>query len=1315
MSELSQQGDQYSGNLSTTTTLNSQDEDTSSNGIKLLVELLNLTCCRFPSMYLARQELNQAFLLSQFISDDDQEIILDEEYIKKIGQILTYTITRVFKEKKCFHKKDIPTIWIEARKLFTDYCQIDQCDDNSDFRTRILEILNDGDRMDKLFEICKVSNIDCLWKLYCEELWWRLYEFVDFETFSSIPTKKKEFPGVEKYVKQKLATQQLLQQDLENQQQQNQQQENPQPVPLNLVQQEEGLNSTDQQQQPLESDNISIDSSSTTDSTVGEKKSKKELKRIRNKLLKEAKKQKKPPTDDSALSTISEEVFVKRGGFFMNKACLDNVRYFVWGYYNAFEPNWYTKDILDLHFNEKKHENPYGRFKNIILLDLDNVGQSIFLLKERNFDYGKDCLLIGVAGPKYSTSIKVSEEVLRERGSSLHFVKIRLSEQNLSGMNSFEKYLFDFYDKGYFKKFKDAADYLLGAIAGALHRITDLHTRIFIVSKDDGLRHIQKSLITRGRASHLVTSQESLMYTLDNYLFTPSEQWNRLTDLAKPTLTKFEQLNFDELTKSIEPRTVDYKQRLNNIDIQQLSDSIVSEEEKIRVYSSTTGVVFGREIHEKIMGDYIYDYYSNVKDRQVYLENIRIKGRRFSYQGWEGIVKSLALPHVNITYLQEIDIRGCRIEDKGAIELFQILESCSNLTLIDVGACFLTDKSAPAIAKYLLSEKCILQTLDLRWNSIGAKGAKIIIDTLEHNKSLTSISFRLNPIQSVGANYVIRKSLECSAGERYGFSIDCRQTSKSDDLGFVFSDMIESVQNAKRAEFPVPFSLDLSSVEMYPEGTIHLSNFLYQVSEIPIKNRPFEITKLALDYNNLGDLGVEYLSRGLMNSSSILILTIGRNLITEKGAICLAQVLKKNQTLTYLDLQKNKVGELGGFSLAEALRTNQTLTYLNLKSNYIGDLGALAFANAFSPTDQIFKNTNEPTLERNVGEFNDTLINLDLTNNRITYLSARHLMKSIERNTSLSRLNMSNNPDMLSDSIVDLTTKLYARDTSEYQDLNCGSWWLEISDCSLKDKAMETFEKFTKKPISHFLISGNVLGDFDYCEEMRSVISTFYPHSNLFNANTSLVSLNCVFENLLQSLICVDLRNCSLGDDDLSLLFSDNSILLDKIGNRKPSNIYHLNLSGNHFTPRSGVYLRKLLEYNTSITCLVLNYNKVGDLGLKEVVDSLYENNHTLTSLSIRNNDITDAGVLFLSEYMKKMKDNAVLGFIDLESNMITDKGAEYLGEGISTENYDAIHFITLERNNLTSTGNAHILQMASRKVTSDINSGIIQTIHLAL
>ena len=1237
--------------------------------LKQVLTRLNLTPDRFPNFALSYLEISSVFDMksspfssippidspNSIITIDNSDII----YFEKIGQSISSIMARIFKEKKCFHKRDLPTIWIEARQLFIDYLLgLDKSaiyvdSKISDYDTAFSKDLS-------LLDNLRVHNVENCWKLYCEELWWRLYKFTTYQDFSQVPQIEKPAP----FAKEDDSA--LIEEVMSN---------------------------------------LTISSNSGDKMT-----SKKELKRLRNKKIREIKKQQRAEvSSESPPSGVTdtepeEKIYTKKVGFFLTKQSLDNIRYFVWGYHFAFNPEWYMKDILDMHFkaSEVSDKSPFERFDNIVLLDLDNVGQSIFMLKERNFEYGPSVLMIGVAGPRYSTSIKVSEEMTRERDSGLHFVKIRMMEGK--GYNLFERYISDFYESGYFKKYKDIADYLLGGLAGALHRVASIKTRIFIVSKDDGLRHIQKSLIVRGRPSFLVTSQESLIETLDNYLLETEDQYKRLTTELQPTLSKFYSSSIQDLAQQISSKTSDYEERVESIPIESVKDSFVSDDEKFRVYTSTTGVAFGRDKVEQIMGDYIFEYYSKCEN-QVFLDNIRIKGRRLSFLGWNGIVKSLNLPHVHLTNLEEIDVRGCRIEDEGAIELFKVLHKCTKLTLLDLGACFLTDKSCPSIASYLSNKDCNLKTLDLRWNSIGAKGGKMVMDALEHNSSLTSISFRLNPFESVGSNYVVQKALEFSAGNRLGFSIDVRQATKTSDMGFIFHNMYErTIASCKRGDFSAPITLDISGAEIQPTGAIHLSHFLEQLSDTP--RAPYEITKLFLDYNNLGDEGTEYLARGLLRNNSIIMLTLGRNYVQEKGAICLAELLKQNQTLTHLDLQKNKIGQLGAFAISNALCDNQVLTYLNLKCNYIGDLGALALANAISPLESIW--TNEPK------SHNESLLHIDLTNNRITNVSAKYLVKALEKNENLCRINLSNNPDMLSDPMIDLTKGFYSLDTSEYQDLNTGTWWLEVSDCSLKDKAMQSLQNFLHKPLSHLVISGNVIGDYDYSSEVKEIIHNFYNGIDSYSENIAISSLNSLFFNTYESLSCVDLRTVSIGDDDLSLLFNEKSILFDRMNGSKPSNIFFLNLAGNHITSNGACHIKRMLENNSSITCLILNYNNLGDAGFSTIVESL-DQNQTLTSLSIRRNDIGDKGALVLSEYMKNRNENALLGYIDLESNLITDVGAAYMSEGFKTEGYDSIYFMSVERNLLTEVGNRKLLESASRKLTSGIDSGIIQTIHLSL
>jgi Ran GTPase-activating protein (RanGAP) involved in mRNA processing and transport len=87
--------------------------------------------------------------------------------------------------------------------------------------------------------------------------------------------------------------------------------------------------------------------------------------------------------------------------------------------------------------------------------------------------------------------------------------------------------------------------------------------------------------------------------------------------------------------------------------------------------------------------------------------------------------------------------------------------------------------------------------------------------------------------------------------------------------------------------------------------------------------------------NHLSDSGVDHLSKILStNNSTLKILGLGSNDITDNGVQSLARMLKINQSLTVLGLVSNEITDQGLQCLANVLANNNTtLQVLHLSKN----------------------------------------------------------------------------------------------------------------------------------------------------------------------------------------------------------------------------------------------------------------------------------------------------------------------------------------------------------------------------------------------
>ncbi|ELW61536.1 Nucleotide-binding oligomerization domain-containing protein 2 [Tupaia chinensis] len=141
------------------------------------------------------------------------------------------------------------------------------------------------------------------------------------------------------------------------------------------------------------------------------------------------------------------------------------------------------------------------------------------------------------------------------------------------------------------------------------------------------------------------------------------------------------------------------------------------------------------------------------------------------------------------------------------------------------------------------------------------------------------------------------------------------------------------------------------------------------------------LQKLALFNNKLTDGCAHSMAKLLACKQNFLALRLGNNHITAAGAQVLAEGLRGNTSLQFLGFWGNSVSDKGAQALAEALHDHQSLRWLSLVGNNIGITGAQALA---------------LMLEKNI-----ILEELWLSNNHVTCLGAEALLQALERNTTI--------------------------------------------------------------------------------------------------------------------------------------------------------------------------------------------------------------------------------------------------------------------------------------------------------------------------
>nr|XP_006002351.1 PREDICTED: nucleotide-binding oligomerization domain-containing protein 2 [Latimeria chalumnae] len=147
--------------------------------------------------------------------------------------------------------------------------------------------------------------------------------------------------------------------------------------------------------------------------------------------------------------------------------------------------------------------------------------------------------------------------------------------------------------------------------------------------------------------------------------------------------------------------------------------------------------------------------------------------------------------------------------------------------------------------------------------------------------------------------------------------------------------------------------------------------------------------KIALFNNRLTDGCTHCFADLLRTKKNFLALRLGNNHITAAGAEELAGGLKESNSIQFLGLWGNSIEDRGACAIAEALQNNKSLIWLSLVGNNIGSSGAQALALMI--------------------EMNRTLEDLCLEENRLKDQDVWYFAEALKKNSTLKVLKLANN------------------------------------------------------------------------------------------------------------------------------------------------------------------------------------------------------------------------------------------------------------------------------------------------------------------
>ncbi|KAJ3050490.1 hypothetical protein HK097_008553 [Rhizophlyctis rosea] len=258
-----------------------------------------------------------------------------------------------------------------------------------------------------------------------------------------------------------------------------------------------------------------------------------------------------------------------------------------------------------------------------------------------------------------------------------------------------------------------------------------------------------------------------------------------------------------------------------------------------------------------------------------------------------------------------------------------------------------------------------LRLLDLSYNHIGDRGAKLIGDLLKDDVQLEVLNLVSNNIGSEGAGAIARA---LHVNDKL-HTLNIGDNPLTDDGGMHFAEMLQINTTLRTLHLP---HTSLRSTSLIAFSTVLRNNTSLQT--LNIANNATHSSSLSQSLQNdtmmhisrmmclnytlrnieLAKMGitdwicVEYLSKAIRTNMRLTSLDLSCNRISRDGGVAIFKSIHKHPSLAILKLSNCAVQDEGAEAAAEMIGNNFTLKSLYMDHNAITGKGLIALANSFS-------------------------------------------------------------------------------------------------------------------------------------------------------------------------------------------------------------------------------------------------------------------------------------------------------------------------------------------------------------------------------
>ncbi|XP_062394478.1 NACHT, LRR and PYD domains-containing protein 3-like isoform X2 [Sardina pilchardus] len=535
---------------------------------------------------------------------------------------------------------------------------------------------------------------------------------------------------------------------------------------------------------------------------------------------------------------------------------------------------------------------------------------------------------------------------------------------------------------------------------------------------------------------------------------------------------------------------------------------------------------------------------------------------------------------------QALQLADCNLTDKLFEIVASVLQSPNSLIELDLSNNDLGDSGVQLLSKGLSSPHCKLQILRLAGCKLTDKSSEVVASVLQSPNSLNELDLSNNDLGDSGVQLLskglssphcklqILRLCKCGfSGEGYVCLALALMVNPScvKELNVSNNHPGGSAQKLLSATLKDPQALQLADC--------NLTDKLFEIVASVLQS-PNSLIELDLSNNDLGDSGVQLLSKGLSSPHCKLqILRLAGCKLTDKSCEIVTTVLQSPNSLIELDLNNNDLGDSGVQILSKGLSSPHCkLQILRLCKCGFSSEGYVCLALALMLNPSCVKE-------------------LDVSNN--------HPGESAQK--------------LLSATLKDPHRKVEA---------------LILSGCKLTDKSCELVASVLQSP--------------------NSLLQLDLNNSNLGDSGAQLLSKGLSSPQCrLQTL---SLQSCSIGEEGFTALAS--------ALRSNPSHMRGLWLMGSKATDSGVKHLSSLLEDpSCKLEILDLNDCSIGEEGFTALASALRSNPSHMTQLWLMGSKATDSGVKHLSYFLEDP--NCKLKLLGLYNCSITDEGFRMLASAL--------------------------------------------------